>query len=391
MFGAFAPLPLRLTAHSSTDGWTAGQQSRLANDLVAAWRSLPLAVMTVEVGASSVSLVSYHGRNGAGSVYAPELTYTSATQPCSAVWEHSYDDDLELPQTWVVRTGSAELEWSGSGAVGCSVRQIPGDINGIDLVVSAGVTTPYRVTIDVFGDWGTPRNIGDYAGDVAKENCSSEEQIPYAAQWYHAIRSARGSAYSKLPLTIVDFENVAISRMMATAFSRNAEKLVSNSIPGRADEKLDYWVEVLGIPTKPDDPKWMIRQRCRTHYEAALGPTPEAISAALTNLLGDAFVQLHVYEGDDLDTPPIPTYWPAGAHGDSAYTVGGVPWASRRSLLRVEVLQPPGMQLSEFLQLMDVQMFELLDRMLPAWVDWTWSEGSDGFRVGVDRIGVDGL
>lgn len=391
MFGAFAPLPLRLTAHSATEGWTAGQQSRLANDLTAAWRALPLAVMTVEIDASSVSLVSYHGRNGAGSAYAPTLTYTSPTEPCLAVWEHSYEDDLEEPQTWVVRHADAELQWSGSGTVGCSLRQLPGEVNGADLVVSASITTPYRITITIYGDWGNPRNIGDYAGDIAKRDCKTEESIPYAAQWYHAIRSARGSAYTKRPLTFVDFENIAIARMMATAFSRNAEKLEANAIPGRADEKLDYWVEVLGVAVKPDDPAWVRRQRCRTHYEAALGPTPDAVSAALRNLLGDAFVQLHVYEGVDLDTPPTPTNWPGGIHGDTGYTIGGPTWLSRRSMLRVEVLQPPGMLLSDFLQLMDVQMFELLDRMLPAWVEWRWSEGSDGFLVNVDRIGIDAI
>lgn len=390
MFGAFAPLPLRLTAASATEGWASVQHARLAADVVSAWRSSPLAVMTVEVGASSVSLVSYHGRNGSGSAYAPTLTYTSATQPCLAVWDRIYDDALEAPEPWVIRHADAELQWSGSGAVGCSQRQLPADINGVDLVVSAGVTTPYRVTIEVYGDWGSRRDIGLYGGDLEKTDCATET-IPYAAQWYREIRATRGSAYTKQPLTIVDFENVAIARMMAASFSRNSEKLVANSLPSGADEKLEYWAEVLAIPRKPDDPHWLVRQRAATHYRAAIGPTLENVTSALEALLGDAFVQIHVYEGTDLDNPPSPTLWVGGVLSGSDLSIGGLTWLSRRAHLRIEVQQPPGVSLPEFLQLMNVQMFQLLDRMLPAWVTWNYSQGSDGFVVGVDLIGLDAI
>lgn len=348
--------------------------------------------MTVEVDTDNVSLVSYHGRNGVGSAHAPTLTYTNADRPCLAVWEHSYDDDLGVTQTWVVRQADAIIQWSGSGAGAvCAQRRTAVSVNGIDLIVTGGITTTYRITITIYGDWGEQRNIGDYAGDLEKTDCSSEALIPYAAQWYQAIRSARGSAYTKRPLTVVDFENLAIARMMAGSFSRTSEKLVANSLPAHADEKLDYWVEVLGVPAKPDDPPWVLRQRCAAHYQAALGPTLEAVSTALGNLLGQAFVQIHVHEGTDLDNEPVPTYWPAGTRGEAVYSIGGPTWLSRRAHLRIEVQQPPGVTLSDFLQLMNVQMFQLLDRMLPAWVTWNWSEGSDGFRVNVDRIGIDAL
>lgn len=391
MFGAFAPLPIRLTNVSATEGWTDKQESRHAADLVASWRTAPLATMTVQVGASSVSLVSYFGRNGIGSTYAPTLTYTSATQPCKAVWAPSYEDALENQEPWTVRHGFADIQWSGSGAVGCSLRQVPGAINGVDIVASAGITTPYFITITIFGEWGTARNIGDYGGDLNKQCNETESMAPYAAQWYREIRSARGSAYSKNAYTLVDFENLAIARMMAACFSRNAEKLSANATPARADERLDYWATVLGIASTPSDPRWLVRQRCATHYQAATAPTVDVVTTALQNLLGDAFVALHTFEGSDLDNPPYPTYWQTGLHGPSSLSIGGDPWMSRRSHLRIEVDQPPGMTLAEFLQLMNVQMFQLLDRLLPAWVTWNWSRGSDGFRVGVDRIGVDGL
>lgn len=391
MFGAFCPLPIRLTAESSIYGWASTQHARLAEDTVSAWRSAPLAVMTVEVGASSVSLVSYHGRNGVGSDYAPTLTYTSATQPCKAEWEPTYEDALEEQQTWAVRHVDAEVQWSGSGTVGCSVRQAPQLINGADIVASAGITTPYRIVITVYGEWGPARNIGDYGGDLEKTDNTTEAVVPYAAQWWREMHAARGSAYTTAPYTLVDFENLAISRMMSAAFSRNAEKLAANATPAHADERLDYWVNVLGVPHAPADPKWLLRQRCAAHFEAAVAPTVAQVELALRSLLGETFVALHSFEGADLDTPPEPTYWQAGLHGPSSYSIGGSTWMSRRCHLRIEVQQQSGTSIAEFLQLMNVQMFQLLDRMLPAWVTWNWSEGSDGFRVGTDRIGIDGL
>ncbi len=391
MFGAFAPLPLRLTEESSIYGLTAAQHARLAADLVAEWRTMPLAVMTVEVGASSVTLVSYHGRNGMGAAYAPALTYTSATQPCQAIWSPSYENALGDQETWAVRHVDAEVQWTGSGTVGCSVRQDPVTINGADVVVTAGATTPYRICFTVYGEWGTPRSIGDYGGDTAKRNNKTESVVPYAAQWWREMHAARGSAYTTAPYTLVDFENLAIARMMSACFSRNAEKLTANAVPAHADERLGYWVNVLNVPSAPSDPKWLVRQRCEAHYEAALAPTVSAVASALSRLLGDTFVAVHTYEGDDLDSPPNPTYWLGGLHGPTDHSIGGPTWLSRRCHLRIEVQQPPGVTLPEFLQLMDVQMFQLLDRMLPSWVTWNWSEGSDGFRVGVDRIGIDAL
>ena len=347
--------------------------------------------MTVEVGASSVTLVSYHGRNGIGSDYAPTLTYTSSTQPCKAVWEPTYENALGVQETWAVRHVDADVQWSGSGAVGCSVRQAPQLINGADIVVSAGITTPYRLVIEVFGEWGDNRNIGDYGGDLEKRNNATEAVIPYAAQWWREMHAARGSAYTTKPFTLVDFENLGIARMMSACFSRNAEKLAANAVPAHADERLGYWVNVLGVPHSINDPQWVLRERCAAHYEAAVAPTVSQVESALRRLLGATFVAVHAFEGTDLDNPPDPTYWPDGQHGPTSYSIGGPTWMTRRCHLRIEVEQQSGTSIAEFLQLMNVQMFQLLDRMLPAWVTWNWSQGSDGFRVGVDRIGIDAV
>ena len=194
-----------------------------------------------------------------------------------------------------------------------------------------------------------------------------------------------------MPYSIVDSENVAIARYMSAVFSRTPEKYSANSTPSRASERLDYWVGVLGIPKNANEPDYVLRQRCVAHYKAAIGPTLSNVTAALTDLLGDAFVALDTYYGTDLDNPPTPTFWPGGLSDGGTFSIGGPTWFSRRSHIRVSVIEPPGMTRTEFLQLMNVQMYQLLDRMLPSWVTWNWSVGSDGFIIGTDQIGIDSI
>ncbi len=390
MFGALAYLPIRLTSVDPIHGWSAAKHARMCSDVVAAWRTLPLAVMTVQVNASSVQLLSYNGRNGSGTTFAPTLTWTSATQPCLAVWENSYINEFETIEPWSIRHGIARVEWSGAQK-DAALRVVPGSTNSTDLIVEATPTTPYRITIVVYGNWGEQRQIGDYGGDLNKVDNTSEAVVPYAAQWYEEIHANRGSAYSQKPYSIVDAENIAMARFLSGVFSRTPEKYSANATPAHSTERLDYWVNVLGIPRKDTDQDWLLRQRATAHYKAALGPTIGNLRNSLTELLGSAFIDIHTYYGTDLDNPPTPTFWNDGPNDGGAYSIGGHTWFSRRSHIRIEVVEPPGMTRADFLQLMNVQLYQLLDRMLPAWVTWNWSVGSDGFMIGVDQIGIDGI
>jgi hypothetical protein len=390
MFGLFSPLPIRLTSVDSIHGWAASQHARMCVDVVAGWRTLPLAVLTVLVGASSVTLVSYNGRNGSGPSFAPTLTWTSNTRPCLAVWQNYYEDDFEVKSPWAIRQSIAKTEWSGSKK-DTSIRNIPSATNSVDIVVEATPTTPYYITITVYGTWGNDRQIGDYGGDTNKTDNMTEAYEPYAAQWYKEIQASRGSAYTTKPYALVDSENVAISRFMSAIFSRTPEKYSANANPAHATERLNYWVNVLGIPNRPDDPDWLLRQRCAAHYKASLGPTLNNVIDSVSSLLGQAYVGIDTYYGTDLDNPPSPTFWPGGLSDGGTFSIGGYTWFSRRSHIRINSVNPPGMPQSEFLQLMNVQLYQLLDRLLPAWVTWNWSIGTDGFIVGVDHIGIDAL
>jgi hypothetical protein len=243
----------------------------------------------------------------------------------------------------------------------------------------------------VYGNYGHNRNIGDYGGDLNKTDNTSEAFIPYAAQWYREIHAVRGSAYSTKPYTIVDAENVALSRYMGAVFSRTPEKYSANANPSHSSERLDYWADVLGVTRENDDPDWVIRNRCAAHLKAYPGATIDNVTSSVSALLGEAFVDIHTYYGTDLDNPPVPTFWPGGASDGGTLSIGGYTWLSRRSHIRISVVEPPGMTRTEFLNLMNDQLYQLLDRMLPAWVTWNWSVGDDGFIIGTDQIGIDSI
>ncbi len=390
MFGAFAPLPIRLTSVDPIHGWSASQHAAMCSSVVSGWRTLPLAVMTVQVNASSVELVSYNGRNGSGSTHAPTLTWTSATQPCLATWENSYENDFQETVAWSIRHGVTKALWSGAQK-DTAIRQIPAATNSVDIVIEGTPTTPYKISIVVYGNWGSNRNIGDYGGDLYKTDNSSESFEPYAAQWYREIHAVRGSAYTTSPYSIVDAENVAASRFMSGVFSRTPEKYSANASPAHATERLNYWVELLGVTKQSDEPDWLVRNRCAAHLKSAAGATIGNVTSSVSDLLGNAFVDLDTYYGTDLDNPPTPTFWPGGLSDGGAFSIGGYTWLSRRAHIRISVVEPPGMTRTEFLNLMNVQMYQLLDRMLPAWVTWNWSVGDDGFIIGVDQIGINSI
>jgi hypothetical protein len=234
------------------------------------------------------------------------------------------------------------------------------------------------------------RTIGQYGGDTDKTDCISEA-TPYAHTWYRELIRMRGSAYRGQSDGLVHAENLAIARSEA-ARTRAAEKLSANANPGTADEKLAYWVEVLGVVAGPNDDDYRVRARCAAHYKAGVGPTIVNEDQAIAELLGPAFVRCWRQEGADLATPPPITYWPGVAPGPAAYSLGGGCWLSERSNLVVETTRPPGMPMADFLRLMNVDLYRLLDTMLPAWATFNWAMGiTSGFALDVSEMDYVGM
>lgn len=229
--------------------------------------------------------------------------------------------------------------------------------------------------------WSREASIGDYGGDLNKRDSATEGETPYAWFVYREIMAIRGSAYSRqIGGTLVHCETLAMARVLAHHCFRRPEKFAANSLPGSAGEGLEYWATVLAVPRKPTDQAWQIRQRCAAHYKAITSVNLPSIQAALQDLLGDAYVDATFAVGTSLASPPTQTYWPGVNPGDSSLSLGGGAWTSERSHLWVEVQQPAGMSDNDYRQLTRVQGFQLLDRLLPAYCTFTFSEGG-GFYL----------
>jgi hypothetical protein len=254
------------------------------------------------------------------------------------------------------------------------------------------MANPTPTTPTGYPAWSRDAAIGDYGGDPNKVASKTEGDAPYAWWVYRMLQGMRGSAYSqRVGGTLVHCENLATARLMAWWGWRMPEKLRANSLPGSADDGLAYWVKVLGVPTRASDRKWQIRQRCAAHHKAILSVDLSTVQVAISELMGDAYVESFFTYGGDLSTPPALTYWPGENAGPAEFSLGGGAWISERSRLTVVTRIPPGMSLGEYRQLADVQLFQLLHRMLPAHCTFGWTVGGDGFFLDIDSLDLTGL
>lgn len=220
--------------------------------------------------------------------------------------------------------------------------------------------------------WTRNAAIGDYGGATDKIDCESENPVPYTLAVYRSLVAQRGTGYSpQVGGTLVHVENLALARSIACAGHRSAEKLRANATPAKSDERLDYWVSVLGVPLRSNEERWQLRLRCSAHYRASVGGSYQVIRDAISGLLGDAFVDLVSLTGSALSSPPANTYWPVINPGPAGFNLGGGTWYSDRASYTVKVTHPSRMSDAEFSELIYVQLFHLLDRILPIWAKYT--------------------
>ncbi|UOF77311.1 hypothetical protein [Caudoviricetes sp.] len=206
------------------------------------------------------------------------------------------------------------------------------------------------------------------------------------------LQGMRGSAYSqRVGGTYVHCQNLATARLMAWWGWRMAEQFLANTQPSSADDGLAYWVNVLGVPTRASDRKWQIRQRCAAHHKAIVSVDLATTQQAIADLLGDAYVDSFFTYGTSLASPPALTYWPGENAGPEEFSLGGGAWISERSRLTVVTQVPPGVPIGEYRQLADVQLFQLLHRLLPAHVAFGWTVGADGFLLDISQLDFTGL
>jgi hypothetical protein len=394
MFGALAPLPLRLGG-DDTNGLTARQHARYCADLLACFRAGPFAKWSYTKSGATVTISGYSGRNGTGIAHAPnatvngdgDVTFMWGEDLGSGVHFNTYQGELGVERPFIIRAADAAATTNAGLVATASITANSVRVRTFDL---AGTATDVAASVATWGDaQAQARVIGDYGGDLEKEDSSTEGVIPYAAAILLDLQKRRGSAYTQNAGTLVDAENVALARLLAAAGPRQAEKLRANATPRRSDEKLDWWRRVLAVPTQPGEPGWRTRQKVAAHYRLTDGPTGDAVRSAVSELLGDAFVGISWDEGASLSAPPDPTYWPGVNPGNDADSLGGGAWLSTRCHLFVEVIQPSTMSLGAFLTLVNVDLKTLLDRMLPAWATFDWGF-SGGFLVSADETDPEG-
>jgi hypothetical protein len=212
---------------------------------------------------------------------------------------------------------------------------------------------------------------------------------PSAAKWLHAIKSTLGSAFTTDDHSIVGAENIATARLFA-GLSSTSERVVKNSIPTTAYDALRSWADRLGISIRDDESADDIRSACMAKYKAMHGPTASIISESLKDLLGSDFVSLIFFNGQDLDNPPDSTYWEG--INPLPYNLGGNiffddEWTSTRCNVLVVIKRPDDIMSYDFNYLVNVQMYELLDRLLPAYATWSWTVAPyDGFDLDNDEL-----
>lgn len=239
--------------------------------------------------------------------------------------------------------------------------------------------------------WSRQSDIGDYGGAQDKIDSATEGDQPYAWLWYRELQAMRGSAYSQETSgTLVHAENLALARLFSGVFSRLPEKIAANSNPSTSDEKLPQWITVLRVRTSDGDTRETLRNKCSAKFAIALGPTELNTDQAIRALLGSFYLLTIRNTGTDLATPPDPTNWPGVNPGPASYDLGGGTWLSSRKHLVVIVTKPESGSEAGWRELMDVQLFDLLDTMCPADTTFNYST-STAFLLDISQLDFDGL
>lgn len=236
--------------------------------------------------------------------------------------------------------------------------------------------------------WTRRADISDYDGAIDKEDCQTET-IPYAWGWYQDLTAMLGDAFTPERTGVVHARKLALARHEAGK-TRAVERTICNSLPDTADDCLGQWARCLNVKIHADDSRHAVRQKCAARFSAIQGATISSVDESTALLLGDMFVQNVRQLDNPLSSPPTNTFWPGVNPGPSAYSLGGGTWLSPRAHLIVQVTRPHSGDFGKFLQVVNVDLFDHLNRLLPAWMTFTWTTGTS-FLLDISQLDFDGL
>lgn len=236
--------------------------------------------------------------------------------------------------------------------------------------------------------WTRRAEIGDYDGALDKVDCQTET-VPYAWGWYQDLTAMLGDGFTAERTGIVHARKLALARHEAGK-TRMAERAVANSLPDTAGECLGQWVRCLNVKVHDSESLHSVRQKCAARFAAVQGATTESVDESVSSLLGSVFVQNIRQLDNALSSPPAGTYWQGGTPGPASYSLGGGAWFSPRAHLIVKVRKPASGALSRFLDLVQVDLFDHLNRLLPAWMTFSWTTGTS-FLLDISQLDFDGV
>lgn len=383
--GAFEPLPAPLGGDGTVEGINAAQWSRITADAVAAWRTLPLVVVRFQ--SNNGTVLASLCRWGAGTDHPEAVTVSRlGTGNYRVVFSASYEDELENNHVPNLFFATATANTVDREAYVFSVNADYIQVRSANT--STGAAADSDITVVIYGDWGPTRSIGDYGGSLTKKDDLLEHPVPYAAQIYTDLKLQSGSAYTQSAASFVHAKNLARARMWSAVGWRLPDKFKNNAFgPQKSDEGLEYWSRVFGISRRANETKQALRNRLAIHKKPGVGATYDNLVDEVSGLIGDAFVGITLNFDDQFETPPTNTYWPVINPGPATFNIGGGAWLSERQQIIINAQQPPGMPAGEFQQLMNVELFELVDRLIPIWCTAQWQD-SDTQRVVWDGAGI---
>jgi hypothetical protein len=212
---------------------------------------------------------------------------------------------------------------------------------------------------------------------------------------YQLLQSAQGKAFSKALSGYLHCENLADARQLA-ALMHGGEKLYNNSYPSRADEALEYWTdEVYGIRIYSDDTRDDIRRKAAARFQMQAGNHPARVELVLRALLGDAFIKLVRFTGDDLATPTQRTYWPGINPGTNTFNLGSNDdlrdkhpegaWYSDHSRILILVNKDARIPPKKYSRLLNIELNDIMSRLLPCTTSWRWAY-SETFTLDQSRL-----
>jgi hypothetical protein len=250
------------------------------------------------------------------------------------------------------------------------------------------VADPLKTQANGKPAWTRQADIADYDGATDKQDCDTET-TPYAWSWYLDFESMIGDGFTTDRTGIVHAKKLALARHNA-GITRTIECMIANATPDSSEACLGQWVRCLNVKAHAEDSRHAIRQKAAARFAAIQGPTIESVDNTTSDLLGSVFVQAIRQLGNALGSPPPNTFWPGIVPGPLTYSLGGGAWMSPRAHLIVKVRKPASGELSRFLNLVNIDLFDHLNRLMPAWSTFSWTTGTT-FLLDISHLDFDGV